>query len=236
MINTFLFDLDGTLLPLDMDKFMEIYFSQLSNRLKEHIPPEKTIEYIWQSTNHMINNIDSNFTNMEVFSNHFSKITKKRFDELLPIFDEFYNTDFLKVEVATSPIPAVKEIVDILKSKNYNLVLATNPLFPRMAILHRIEWAGLKEEDFNLITSYEIMHACKPQIQYYEEILDIIGRNPEECIMVGNDVQEDMIAKSLGITTFLLEDQMIHREKTPPNNFDYRGSYSDLKNLIIEMF
>lgn len=236
MINTFLFDLDGTLLPLDMDRFMEIYFAEMAKNLKEHIPPAKTMKYVLQSTNYMVNNVDNSLTNMEAFSDHFTKTTKKAFNELLPIFNEFYKKDFLKVEAATWPNPMVKEIVELLKKKNYDLVVATNPLFPREAILHRIKWAGLKEEDFKLITSYEIMHACKPQVQYYKEVLDIIGKEPEECIMVGNDVQEDMIAKSLGITTFLLEDQIIHRKETPPDNFDYRGSYEDLKKLIIEIF
>lgn len=235
MINTFLFDLDGTLLPVDLDKFLKIYFGEMAKKLKSHISPEKTAKYVWQATEFMINNKDTQVTNMEAFSQHFTKITKRSFDELLPIFDDFYITEFLKTREAISPHPIVKDIVKILKEKKYNLVVATNPLFPKRAILHRLEWAGLKEEDFQLITSYEIMHACKPNIQYYQEILDIIGKKPKECIMVGNDVQEDMIASKLGINTFLLEDQIIHRENTPPI-CDYRGSYEDLKNIIINKF
>jgi FMN phosphatase YigB (HAD superfamily) len=235
MINTFLFDLDGTLLPVDLDKFLKIYFGEMAKKLKDHISPEKTAEYIWQATEFMVNNKDTQVTNMEAFSQHFTKITERSFEELLPIFDDFYITEYLKTRDAISPHPIVKEIIELLKDKNYNLVVATNPLFPKRAIIHRLEWAGLKEEDFQLITSYEIMHACKPNIQYYKEILDIIGKKPKECIMVGNDVQEDMIARKLGINTFLLENQIIHRESTPPV-CDYSGSYEDLKNIIIKQF
>lgn len=235
MISTFLFDLDGTLLPLDLDKFIKLYLEEMAIKLKDHIPFEKTAKYVWESTDFMVNNTDMQVTNMGAFLQHFTKLTKISFEELSPIFEDFYLKEFLKTKEATSPNPIVREIIEILKQKNYDLVVATNPLFPRRAILHRLEWAGLDQEDFKLITSYETMHACKPYLRYYKEILDIIGKEPEECMMVGNDVQEDMVASKIGMTTFLLEDQIIHRENTIPI-CDYKGSYDDLKNIILSKF
>lgn len=235
MINTFLFDLDGTLLPMNMKKFIKIYFEELAKKLKEYIPLEKTSEYIWEATKYMVKNIDSEVSNQEAFQIHFDKISNQKFQKLFPILDDFYKNEFVKAKKACSTEPLVREIIDILKEKGYTIVVATNPLFPKRAMLHRIEWAGLQEKEFQLITSYENMHACKPNIQYYREILDIIGKEPEECIMIGNDVQEDLVAGQLDISTFLVEDYIIHREKSIPK-CDYKGSYKDLKNLILNDF
>ncbi|MCR1897877.1 HAD family hydrolase [Irregularibacter muris] len=235
MINTFLFDLDGTLLPLDMDHFIKIYFGEMAKKLSQHIPSDKIANYIWQATNHMVKNTDPKMTNMEVFAHHFTQSTGKNFEELSPIFEEFYLNEFMKTKIACTSHPLVKEIIELLKEKGYTLVLATNPLFPKRAVLHRLEWAGLKEEDFTLITSYETMHACKPNIEYYQEILEKTHKTSQECMMIGNDVEEDLVAEKLGITTFLLEDQLIHRGPKEPV-FDYKGSYGDLKDLIEKEF
>jgi FMN phosphatase YigB (HAD superfamily) len=118
-----------------------------------------------------------------------------------------------------------------LKSKGYKLVIATNPLFPLKAILHRINWAGLDPDDFIYISSYEKNHYCKPQVKFYEEVLNGIGRKPEECMMVGNDVQEDLISGSLGVKTFLIKDYLLHRTNEPIKT-DYSGSYEDFYQFV----
>ena len=75
------------------------------------------------------------------------------------------------------------------------------------------------------------MHYCKPQIEYYREILEIINKRPEQCLMVGNDAEEDMIARILGMKTFLLDAHLIKRAKALPP-VDYMGGYSDLYNFV----
>jgi len=107
-------------------------------------------------------------------------------------------------------------------------------LFPRKAILHRINWAGLKPEDFIYISSYEKNHYCKPQIKFYEEILKDIGKSAEKCLMVGNDVQEDLIAGKLGMKTFLITDHMLHRTKEVVKT-DYEGSYKEFYDFACNL-
>ncbi len=111
------------------------------------------------------------------------------------------------------------------------MVVATNPIFPKKAILHRIKWAGFDPEDFMHITSYEESHYCKPKIQFYEEILKKINKIPEECMMVGNNVEEDLIAGELGIKTYLIEDFIINSSNT---NFisTYKGNYNDFYKFV----
>ena len=41
--------------------------------------------------------------------------------------------------------------------------------------------------------------------------MDKLGLDPRECLMVGNDVGEDMAASALGMKTFLLTPCLINR-------------------------
>ena len=45
----------------------------------------------------------------------------------------------------------------------------------------------------------------KPNPRYYADILAEIGLRGEDCLMVGNDTKEDLVAAELGFDTFLLE-------------------------------
>jgi FMN phosphatase YigB (HAD superfamily) len=233
MINTILFDLDGTLLPLDMNHFMEIYFEEMGRKFYDLINPKELIDSIWASTAVMVKNSELR-TNEEVFMEDFQKRIKGDLETFKKRFDEFYDCDFLKVKSSVHNIAIIKETIDLLKEKNYNLVLATNPLFPQKAIHHRIEWAGLNPSDFSYITSYERNHYCKPQIKFYEEVLKDIDKNPNDCIMVGNDAVEDIIAGTLGVKTYLITNYAIDRKNATVKP-DFTGTYDDFYNFVKEL-
>lgn len=146
-------------------------------------------------------------------------------------FEDFYNTNFLKIQKYASDIKCIKESVKMLKSKGYTVALATNPLFPENAIHHRIHWAGFKPDDFSYISTFEKNHYCKPQLKYYEEILKDIEKKPQDCLMVGNDVQEDLIAKKLGIKTYLITNNLLHRTDEEIIT-DYKGKYDDFYEFV----
>ena len=108
--------------------------------------------------------------------------------------------------------PKAAEAVRLAKEIGFRVVLATNPIFPAVATESRIRWAGLTPADFELYTTYENIGFCKPNPSYYLEITSRLNVAPEECLMVGNDVTEDMAAKSAGMEVFLLTDCLINRE------------------------
>lgn len=234
MIDTVLFDLDGTLLPLDMDRFTEIYFQEMGYTFKDMIDPKLLAKYIWTATGEMVRNTEYK-TNEDVFMEKFSELIGGDISMYRERFDAFYDTAFHKTRESVESQSLIRESISILKEKNYSLVVATNPLFPRKAIYHRIQWAGLDVDDFIYITSYENNHYCKPQLHFYREILDVIGRKPEQCIMVGNDVQEDLIALKLGIKTFLIKNHLIHRTKEAAIESTYEGKYEDFYNFVKEL-
>ena len=110
-------------------------------------------------------------------------------------------------------------------------MLATNPLFPRVSTESRVRWAGLDKEDFALITTFEDYSYCKPNLEYYKEILAKLDLNAEECVMVGNDVNEDMVAEKLGMKVFLLTDCVINKDNKDISVYP-NGGFDQLKEFI----
>ena len=95
----------------------------------------------------------------------------------------------------------------------------------------RIRWAGLDVSDFEGITTYENLRYCKPNPESYNEILYKMNLQSKECLMVRNDVAEDMTARAVGINVFLLTDCLINKEHEDINQYP-RGSYEQLLNYI----
>lgn len=218
-MNTILFDLDGTLLPMEQKPFLDAYFEELSAAFaKFGYEPEELIRAVWTATKAMIEN-DGSATNEERFWDRFARLIGDRAIKDKDRFAEFYRNEFHRVRRAVSPHPLARECVRIVKEKGYTPVLATNPIFPREGTLARVAWAGLDPGDFALITTYEDFHFCKPHPGYYREILQRLGKRPEECVMVGNDVREDMCAAQLGMDTFLLTDHLINTDRADVSGY-----------------
>jgi FMN phosphatase YigB (HAD superfamily) len=138
----------------------------------------------------------------------------------------------LKVRETVKEMPLIKDCIRILKEKGYTLAIATNPIFPKSAVYRRIEWAGLDPRDFVYISHFEKNCYCKPDISFYREVLDAIGKRPEQCIMVGNDVQEDMCAGELGIETFLITDYLIDRSNGDSIICTHKGTYETFHKYV----
>ena len=213
-----LFDLDGTLLPMDQDKFIEAYMGTMAKKLATYgYEPKVLGNGVFAGIKSMVSN-DGSITNEEAFWNAFVGIVGEHVKEDLPIFDDYYRNEFQGVAEVCGYDKRAKEIIDYIREKGYQIVLATNPLFPSIATESRMRWAGLDKEDFVLYTTYENSSFCKPNPKYYLEILEKIGVTPEECLMVGNDVTEDMVAEALGMKVFLLTDCIINKENKDISN------------------
>lgn len=230
-ITTILFDLDGTLLPMDQDVFAKTYLGMLAKKAAGHgYEPNALIDGIWKGTAAMIKN-DGSCLNEEAFWREFCGIfgEKARLDE--PMFDEFYRNEFEGARAVCGFNEFVPKTVELLKQKGYRLILATNPLFPAVATKKRIGWAGLSPSDFELYTTYENFSYCKPNLEYYREIVRRLKLDPEECIMVGNDVAEDMIAQTLGMKVFLLTDCLLNRKNADISEYP-KGNIQDMLTFI----
>ena len=173
-------------------------------------------------------------TNEEAFWKSFSEIVGDHVREDEHIFLDFYQHEFQNVKHSCGFHKMARKVIDKIAGKGKRIILATNPLFPAIATESRIRWAGLVPEDFELYTTYENSRYCKPNPQYYTQILAEIGAEPEECLMVGNDVTEDMVAKTLGMNVFLLTDCIINKENKDISEYP-NGDFEALLSYLEEV-
>ena len=199
------FDLDDTLLGNSMDTFIPAYFQALTRWAAHLIPPEQLIPELMRATEAMVANDGSGPTNEQVFAATFYPALGYNQDELKPVFDQFYDKEFPKLQSLTQLRPVARSLVEWAFERGLQVVIATNPLFPRVPIEQRLKWAGVPVTDFDydLVTCYEDMHATKSRPSYYREILTRLGREPDECLMVGDDPERDIAqATSVGISVY----------------------------------
>ncbi len=234
-MNTCIFDLDGTLLPMpSQELFLDTYFNALAAKFVPHgYDPKELMKAVWVGTKAMIEN-DGTRTNQQRFWSVFGSVMGEKALQLEPLFDEFYRNEFTQAKSTTKTHPHAKECIRLLKEKGYTIGLATNPLFPQIATHTRLSWAGLTPEDFDLITTYENSTYCKPKLEYYKEVLKNLGRDAKECIMIGNDVKEDMCAAELGMDTYLLTDCLICPEELDITGYQ-QGDFDKLLSFIKEL-
>lgn len=205
------FDLDGTLLPMDLDAFTQGYFGLLSRRFPEY-DAKSFIAAVWQGTKAMMHN-DGSRTNEARFWQVFSGLVGPGVLERQAEFERFYRTDFHKAKAFTGPNPLAKQAVELAREKADRVVLATNPLFPLCAVESRLGWIGLTSGDFDFITTYENSAYCKPSPAYYQAICRTMKLDPSQCRMVGNDLLEDAQgASQAGLQVHIVTDCLISHD------------------------
>ncbi|WP_269141839.1 HAD family hydrolase [Lientehia hominis] len=233
-IDTILFDLDGSLLPMDQEEFVKCYMGALGRTFAPSgYDPKHLTSSVWKGTEAMVQN-DGTMSNRERFWNVFSQVMGREMLSEEPVFEQFYREQFGEAKAATAFQPLASETVKIFREKGYTVILATNPLFPSVATHRRMEWAGLSPGDFDLVTTYEEETFCKPNLKYYTSILERFGKMPEQCMMVGNDVDEDMCVTSLGIKGYLLTDCLLNRHGRSLEGY-LSGSFEEFRRFAERM-
>lgn len=227
MLDAIFFDLDGTLLPMDYPTFTKGYLSLLAKSVA-HLGyrPDTMIPAMWKGVEAMVQN-DGSASNLDRFWQSFFDVLGHESYEHIPLFDAFYENEFHGAIAFTRPCPALaRQAVALAREKAKHVVLATNPLFPRVAVRSRLSWAGLSESDFDWITDYENSFTCKPNPTYYRQIAEQIHAAPSNCLMIGNNTEEDIeAAQAAGLSTFLLTDCLIAKEPLPVTP---QGSFEEL--------
>ena len=231
-IKVVLFDLDGTLLPMDQEVFVKAYFGALAKMLAPFgYESQKLVQTIWGGTVAMVKN-DGTRTNEEAFWEAFLSVYGEQARNDMPKFDRFYEEDFdREVQPSCGFNPLSRPTVEAIKEMGLRVVLATNPIFPAVATKSRMKWAGLTPEMFELYTTFENSNHCKPSLEYYKDILNKLGVEAQDCLMVGNDVGEDMIAEELGMKVFLLTADLINKHSKDISMYP-QGDLSDLLEYI----
>ncbi len=227
MLDTILFDLDGTLAPFAQDEFIRVYFKALVSRVTPMgYKPDDMIDALWQGVSAMTGN-DGSRTNRQIFWESFTQKLGIQALALENILNDFYAREFDSVRTVLRETADRGPLLRGLRERGYGLVLATNPIFPAVAVETRLGWVGLRPEDFDYVTTYENSRRSKPNPDYYRDILSHIGRQGENCLMAGNNPVDDATALQAGISVYLVTDYMENPDGVPIEDYPH-GSFRDL--------
>jgi len=205
---TLLLDLDDTLLETNMGAFVPAYFQALSQNLAEYVQSEKMLPALMKGTELMLASEDPTHTLQEVFETYFYPKLGVPKEQVNHVIEQFYDEVFPSIGSVTRKREGAVDLVDWTFSKGYRVAIATDPIFPRKAVDHRIRWAGLDPERFELISSFETFHFTKSHPAYYAEVLGRLGWPNDPVLMVGNDVERDLKpAQSLGLKTYHVNEE-----------------------------
>ena len=226
MTLTLLLDLDDTLLDTNLDAFMPAYFQALSRHLANHTAPDVMLRALLGGVNLMNASEDPTRTLEEIFdADFYAKLGASKHD-LIHIIEEFYDEIFPQLEGHTRQRPDAVPFVDWAFARGYRVAIATDPLFPLKATYHRLRWAGFEPERFELVSTFEHFHFTKTHPAYYAEVLGRLGWPEGPILMVGNDIERDLMpAQRLGLKTFLIDGE----SASNPGFEAGRGKLTDLR-------
>jgi FMN phosphatase YigB (HAD superfamily) len=227
MTLTLLLDLDDTLLNTDLEAFAPAYFKALSKHMASRVSPDVMLPALISGTQLMNESEDFTRTLEEVFDAEFYPKLGIPKDQLLESINEFYDEIFPALGKLTSPRADAVPFIDWAFQQGYRIAIATDPLLPRKATYHRVRWAGLDPERFELISTFDHFHFSKTHPAYYAEVLGRMGWPDGPVLMVGNDIERDINpARRLGLATYHIDGAPASK---PGPEAGGRGKLSDLR-------
>jgi FMN phosphatase YigB (HAD superfamily) len=229
---TLLIDLDDTLLPHSTEKFIPPYLKALSGHLSELASPQRVQEVLLSATRKAMENHDPATTIKQAFDDYFYPTLGTTYHEMEDSLLDFYNTKYPGLSPISSPYPDIVKFMDESLERGYQLVIATNPIFPKIATAQRLQWAGFPTDEYPyaLISTYEDFHFSKPHPAYFMEILAQIGWPESQVVMIGNDFNLDILpAKQIGLPTFWITDDYTKKSCKPRHG---AGSLKDFHSWL----
>ena len=225
-----LFDLDATLIPFDQKEMSREFFATTHDFEKDKNIPGFAEAFSYAFAQCKLNR--GNCLNKDVFDNCF--LEKLKVDDLDSLMDDFYTTSFTATKKVLQYRGSEKDLLHTLRKHGKILICATNPVFPMSATVTRMDWAGICPEDFDFVTLHTESTWCKPNAEYYLEILERFNLTPNEVIMIGNDTLDDLGALEAGIQVVLINDFLINRGEIDIESTE-RISYADFLSSVKKM-
>lgn len=212
MLKAVLLDLDNTLIFFDEVKFANLFFPAVAARFSDIMTSDRFAQQLMVATLEAHKN-DGSMTNRELFLEEFVKGTELTGEDVWRRFVKYYDEDFDCIKETVTTQGNAREVFQSLHKRNLKLVIATNPILPLNAQRKRLSWADLDGVKLSLVTHMDNMSYCKPHLGYFRQICQLIGEEPEDCLMVGDDPANDMVAAKIGMKTYKTVDSLDHTDK-----------------------
>jgi FMN phosphatase YigB (HAD superfamily) len=232
-LKAILFDLDNTLLKYHggSDLFLEKVLASLFNYIAQFVSQEKLAPALEKAWEKLDVNDGAKITNAEIYFQSLSDDLGLEPSELKNIFENYYFEVFADLATLTTPMPGARSAVEWAFNHGLQVVIATGIHALKSVHEQRLEWAGVpsSEYEYGLITSMSNMHASKPYVAYYKEILDYIGKEPNNCVMIGDMWEDDIVpATSIGIYGYWFTESDVK----PPQDIEFLIGYGDLGDFL----
>ena len=140
-MKNFLFDMDGTLLPMDLNYFGKLYFGALIKWFDARGLDGKAYFDAMMKSVEAIYKGDGSKTNAQKYWECFTALTGVGEDEGNELFNAFYASDFVAAKQSCSYSSDMVETVRILQRAGITPYLTTNAIVPLTAIQVRLAWA-----------------------------------------------------------------------------------------------
>ncbi|WP_305044685.1 HAD family hydrolase [Geoalkalibacter sp.] len=225
------FDLDGTLLQVEMNSFIPAYVQGLSGHFKDLAPRPRFVDTVIKATFALLHDESDACTNQQLFQGALERhlgIAPAQFEERLAAYVQ---NGMQGLKPLVEPLSLSRDILELCFARGWTVVIATNPVFPRALVEARLRWGGLEDFSYHLVTSYENTRFCKPHPGYFRDILDTFALAPEQCLMVGNDTEHDLAAGQVGIATWLVDTWLVDR-LGGGYRYDHRGDHQRLFDFL----
>src|SRR5687767_6408473 len=120
---TLLLDLDDTLLDTNLDVFMPAYFQAFTQHLADHLAPSTMLRALVAGVNLMNQNEDPTRTLEEIFDADFYLQLGLSKQDLVQIYEEFYDEVFPGLVQYTRPRPDAVPFIDWATSCGYRIAI-----------------------------------------------------------------------------------------------------------------
>lgn len=209
MIKAVLFDMDDTLLDINLTAFMTRYVADVSHILSA-ISGRPALSFGLPFARSYLalasERRKDSLTNLAFFFREFERLSGVPVSEPA-IVDAvtYYERELLPRLsgglVAARPMEGGLAAIERVDDLGLTCALATNPSFSEACIRVRMGWARIDDAPFARVSHMGNSTRLKPSAGYYEEFVSALGLAPEECLMVGNDARRDFSHPDVGLRT-----------------------------------
>jgi FMN phosphatase YigB (HAD superfamily) len=233
MLKSLLLDLDETILPYScsFEEVMGSLVKSMTGYFSHLVPPDLFVQAFMAGVDAIDSNRDEGPSNFEVFARTFCASVEMSPDEMEKLGIDYYENAFMEMQHLTRPTPYARTLMTWAFESDFEVVIATGWQAPLIAAEQRLRWAGVpaSEFDYRFIADWHNMHASKPHPEFYQEILEHVGRQPDECLFVGDDWEvEIMPATGIGIPSYWIVDE----GTTPPEALELLMGVGQLPDLL----